>query len=481
MVGVRGDCGDGTCPPLRRPPRLGGGSWAPRARGRPLASAWSCAWRQLVGGDPAGPAVCRPPATRCAARRGVRLALLLPLAARSIELNSEETLRDAVSKRPRDSAARMKLVRWHLQWGELRKATAELKGAVEQDPANAWAYTEQLGDLHFFHMRDERGAEAHYKEALRVNPASRHSLLQFGTLSIWRDRRAEAEDLFQRALKAGLLSDVRQRPLELSRQTPISKQPWHDLQAVPVLAKVAQRIAAVAGDATAEYLKWAKTRARDGEPDGDGLEEPSTRGRWRHFWIHRPRFERGIWRDACSYKTPKTCALLGGLNNTGRAGEKLVVLQADFDVLGPGGRVRAHCHANDRETYLVLPLLTPRLGPNRTSTLLVGGERRAWVEGRPELFDASFEHEEAVPAPADSGAPGVDYSEELRRFYVAGGMPEKAAGVPEALVKWSGQEEKMMRKVREKYTPGWRGERVALRLLLRSSILKAAVAPAGEL
>mmetsp|Transcript_59401 Transcript_59401/g.173796 ORF Transcript_59401/g.173796 Transcript_59401/m.173796 type:complete len:412 (+) Transcript_59401:188-1423(+) len=411
----------------------------------------------------------------------MRLALLLPVVAWSIELNSEETLREAVAKRPKDPAAREKLVRWHLQWGELRKATAELKRAVEQDPANAWSYTEQLGDLHFFYMRDERGAEAHYKEALRLNPSTRRSLLQYGALSIWRGRREEAEQLFKRALEAGLLTDVRQRPLELSRRTPVSRSPWHDPEGAPALAKAALQLAAAAADATAEYLKWAKARAKDGEADGDGLEDPMSRGSWRHFWIHRPRFERGFWRDACSYKTPKTCELLKRLNNTGRAGEKLVILQADFDVLGPGGYIRPHCHANDQETYLMLPLLAPRQGPNKTSALNVGGERRSWVEGRPALFDASFEHEEAMPVPADSPASGVDYSEELQRFYAAQGMPDKLSGIQEALAKWEGKEEKMMRKVREKYLPGWHGERVALRLLLRSSILKAVAAQGAEL
>mmetsp|Transcript_55603 Transcript_55603/g.129448 ORF Transcript_55603/g.129448 Transcript_55603/m.129448 type:complete len:142 (+) Transcript_55603:486-911(+) len=131
---------------------------------------------------------------------------------------------------------------------------------------------------------------------------------------------------------------------------------------------------------------------------------------------------------------------------------------------------------NDRETYLMLPLLAPRLGPNKTSALLVGGQTHAWKEGQVTLFDATFEHEEAFPVPGDSATPGVDYAEELRLFYTTQGMLAKLQGIGEALAKWGGQEEKMMRKLREKYLPGWRGERVVLRLLLRSSALKAAIA-----
>jgi len=150
-----------------------------------------------------------------------------------------------------------------------------------------------------------------------------------------------------------------------------------------------------------------------------------------------------------------------------------VIFQADFDVLAIGGHVRPHCQPNDRETILMLPLLVPRLGPNRTSGLAVGGESRVWVEGKPALFDATFEHEEAVPTPPDTAEPGMDYGEELRHFYMAQGMPDKVAGIPKALQKWAGKEEKMMRALREKYHAGWKSERVALRLLLRRSVLKA--------
>lgn len=407
----------------------------------------------------------------------MRSLLLGILAVRAIELNNEESLRKAVSLNPQDPDARVKLVRWHLQWGELRKATAVLKEAVTQDPSNAWSFKQMLGDLSLQYSQDERGAAEHYRESLKLNPSDRHSLLQYGMLRIWQGNRDEATKLFEEAAHNKMLSDIRQRPLEISRDAsrPFSKKPWHEPAEYSSLKGAVEKLADSATNITKEYLKWAKTRAKDSEVDRTGVGAPYATGKWRHFWIHKPQFERGHWKGACSYKTPRTCELLKGMNETGRAGEKLVVLQADFDVLEPGGIIRPHCHTTDRETYLMLPLLLPRLGPNQTSSLSVGGEVHPWSEGEAAFYDASFEHEEQLPLLVDAlDSTEHDYAAELRDYYTQHGMPDKVKDIPDILAKWHGKEEKMMRKVHEKYHSGWKGERVALRLLLRSSVFNSA-------
>eukprot|EP00971_Amphidinium_carterae_P305980 6080631-Amphidinium_carterae.1 len=97
----------------------------------------------------------------------------------------------------------MKLVQWHLKWGEVGKAMHELQTASTADPANAATYSEQLGDVHFVYMRDERSAEHHYKEALQKNKLSRRALIQYGMLLMWRGKRSEADELFQKAVEDG--------------------------------------------------------------------------------------------------------------------------------------------------------------------------------------------------------------------------------------------------------------------------------------
>eukprot|EP00971_Amphidinium_carterae_P062378 1234544-Amphidinium_carterae.1 len=89
------------------------------------------------------------------------------------------------------------------------------------------------------------------------------------------------------------------------------------------------------------------------------------------------------------------------------------------------------------------------------------------------VADATFEQEEAIPLLPNMPEAGHDYAEELRLFYQEQGLEGKAQTIPEILAKWTGNEEKMMRKLREKYLEGWKGERVALRLVVTSSVLKA--------
>lgn len=387
-----------------------------------------------------------------------------------VELNTEESLRAAVKKRPNDPQASLKLAQWHLKWGELSKAKTELLEGAKRMPAHAWQFKENLGDLSLQRGRDERAAETYYKEAVALNPGSRHSVLQFGMLRSWRGYKDEAQKLFRNAVQAGMLSDWRRRPLEARAKGNGPLSPWHNALAVSSLVE----LSAAAGNITAEYLKWAHKHAKDGELDADGVAHPYARGRWRHFWIHRPRYEKGTWRDACHYKTPSTCRLLKKLNNTGPIGSKLVILRADFDVLEPHGHVRPHCHKNDRESTVLLPLLVPRLGPEEMPQISVGGERRPLVERQVMLFDGTFETEEEAPGLAEKGVgSGHDYGEELRRYYSENGLDDKVAAIPDILAKWAGKEEKMMREVRKKYLQVWKGERVALRLIVRNSVLKA--------
>ena len=54
------------------------------------------------------------------------------------------------------------------------------------------------------------------------------------------------------------------------------------------------------------------------------------------------------------------------------------------------------------------------------------------------------------PAPGSSNK-AIDWREEMKRFYIAIGMPEKIAGISTILSTWAGKEEEMLANLMEKY------------------------------
>mmetsp|Transcript_91211 Transcript_91211/g.292875 ORF Transcript_91211/g.292875 Transcript_91211/m.292875 type:complete len:324 (+) Transcript_91211:434-1405(+) len=282
-------------------------------------------------------------------------------------------------------------------------------------------------------------------------------------LQVWRGRRQEADELFGGAVDAGLLRDTRQRPLEVLDRSLPARGPWVEESSLSsgVVATI-ERLRGHLPDFWEEYLKWNRTRAQDAELDKEGLADPHGTGRWLHYWIYHPRFERGVWNGACHYKTPKTCSLLKELNSTAGG---VRILRVDFDILEPGARVRPHCHDSNQELLLDICLRAPR---QRAALVRSGEEERAWSPGDVVVSDPSYEHEELNLGKArdDAAQAGVDYAQELRAFYSELGMLEdKEQEIPSILAKWQGREEKMVRELRKKYASD-RGERVLLRILI---------------
>merc|ERR1712224_78572 len=123
--------------------------------------------------------------------------------------------------------------------------------------------------------------------------------------------------------------------------------------------------------------------------------DPQGLGRRLRFWIHQPHFERGVWRDSCSYKTQETCKVLKAINGSG------LVLQASFVVLEAGLVTRAHCHTTNREVFVDVALLIPGSGLVSTSA---GGKLQSWEAGEVRVLDGSFEHAETNEASAGEAA-----------------------------------------------------------------------------
>eukprot|EP00928_Gymnodinium_smaydae_P064262 TRINITY_DN47653_c0_g1_i1.p1 TRINITY_DN47653_c0_g1~~TRINITY_DN47653_c0_g1_i1.p1 ORF type:complete len:443 (+),score=79.44 TRINITY_DN47653_c0_g1_i1:56-1384(+) len=400
-------------------------------------------------------------------------AYLVFLRVAGVTLETEATLRAKVVDNPTDPNTHLNLMQWHLKWGELSKAMEALKAAITSDPERAWQYQERLGDLQWKYARDQHAAEARYRSALEANPEAKRSLLHYGMLQVWRGRREEADRLFQTAVESGLLRDVRQRPLEeLDRTLPASGGPWPFEAEVPsAWSSALTRLREAIPTIRQEFLKWNRTRPQDADVDKEGLGDPHGTGRWLHYWVYHPRFERGTWNGACHYKTPKICEMLKELNGTGAGG--LQILRADLEVLEAGASIRPHCHTSNAELFIDICLQAPRVGasfvhapsaqPGETE------EQRSWSTGEIRVLDPSFEHGERNKGKlgGDAGQVGVDYREELRLFYSEqGNLAEKEKELDHILEKWSGREEKMIRELRKKYL-GDRGERVLLRLLVR--------------
>eukprot|EP00928_Gymnodinium_smaydae_P043568 TRINITY_DN29157_c0_g2_i1.p1 TRINITY_DN29157_c0_g2~~TRINITY_DN29157_c0_g2_i1.p1 ORF type:complete len:420 (+),score=58.97 TRINITY_DN29157_c0_g2_i1:146-1261(+) len=320
-------------------------------------------------------------------------------------MRSEATLRAAVKSRPHDPTTHLQLAAWHVNWKELEKAADVLNSALEVDSAHAWRYHEMMGDIQYELLRDVAAAEKSYEQAIRGTEWNR-TMFRYGTMRIWGGARAEADQLFAGAAASGKLRSVRQRP-EVEFLPELPDQGFAiSPSSHPLLEKAADHLKALLPAAQAEYSKWSKNRAKDAETDEHIAFDNQSKGRHMHFWIHRPRMERGIWRDACSHKTPKTCEILRTINASG-----LLVFKASFDVLEPGAVVRPHCHHTNRELFVDLAL---EVSEETDASLRSYDEISSISAGEVRVFDASHEHSETLQKDLSRNDLGDDSAGELK-------------------------------------------------------------------
>lgn len=305
----------------------------------------------------------------------------------AVELRTEKKLRKAVKQHPLDPEAHLELSGWHLTWAEAPKALEALQHALRVDPANAWRYHERLGDLQYGLLKDLVSAETSYAEAMKEGADGNWSILRYGTLLTWKGAQRDADRLFAKAIADGRLRSASQRPeAELLPELPADQGFWFQPSAHRRLESASELLLALLPAAQGEYQKWATGRPKDAEHDESLASDPKSTGRHVHFWIHRPRMDKGIWRDACSYKAPKTCATLKQINASG-----LLVYRASFDVLEPGAAVRPQCHHTNRELFIELVL---EASEDSAAALTGSGDSRTRSVGELRVLDPSFEHSE---------------------------------------------------------------------------------------
>lgn len=306
----------------------------------------------------------------------------------SIDMRSEQSLRAAVRNDTTNLKAQLSLVEWHLTWNEVDKAMVTLREALENDPGHAWRYHEWMGDVLLEKQKDLEAAEIAYEAALNSKPRARYALIQYGMLLIWRGARKEAEKLFNKAVDENVLRNAMQRPFDFREDLPANDGPWLESSSYSLLSRATDNLAEIRLAAGKEYRKWSSTRPQDAEEARDMAIDPQGQGKRMQFWIHRPRFERGHWRDACSYKTPETCKSLRAINASG-----LIVLRASFEVFEAGYVLRPRCHATNRELYIDTAIVTPSAAvKHRFASTTAGGKVHKWVNGDIRVLDPSYEH-----------------------------------------------------------------------------------------
>jgi len=331
------------------------------------------------------------------------LALLIWTAAASGP-ETEKQLHDAVSLTPTDAKAHLDLVDWHMTINDTDKALGALKHAIQVDPDRTWRYQQRAGDIHYDHRHNLVAAEASYLAAFRGNPRARRSLLRYGELRIWGGKRDEADTLFEDAVKAGLLKHPHQRPLDTFLTELSSDTPWFNSTEYMVFDDAMETLAhpQVVEIFQNEYTASSTESGWNNALGVSHESDPKAPGRHLQFWVHRPHFVDGIWRDMCAVETPKICQALKSLNESGQ----VVIIRASFEILENGALARPHCHTTNGELFIDVCLRAPNetAASGSVAFTAAGGEQRSWVVGDVSAFDPSFEH---VMANRAQGKPAV--------------------------------------------------------------------------
>ena len=79
--------------------------------------------------------------------------------------------------------------------------------------------------------------------------------------------------------------------------------------------------------------------------------------------------------------------------------------------------------------------------PTAANTTVASSPQQAGSSGRNAKFSL----------PSGPGGRNIDWKEEMKRFYIAIGLPEKIAGISTILNTWAGKEEQMLASLMEKY------------------------------
>jgi len=103
--------------------------------------------------------------------------------------------------------------------------------------------------------------------------------------------------------------------------------------------------------------------------------------KWGAYWLWRD----GVRQDDCIAKCPGTASLMESLPLLHLPGKGPTVM---FSILEPHTRIPPHTGSTNIRGTVHLPLIVPE-----GCAFRVGGETRAWEEGKAWVFDDTIEHE----------------------------------------------------------------------------------------
>lgn len=174
-----------------------------------------------------------------------------------------------------------------------------------------------------------------------------------------------------------------QRPFPSLFSVPgLSARPWwsaEDALGAAGLARLLEAAPAIAAEAAA---------ARAALPD-DYLRSPRESTLHEGAWEWRSLVSRGALQPAAVAACPATAATLQRLPPLLLS--HVPFAYAFFSTLAPGASIAPHHGPSNIRLRVHLPLSVPPGGAD-AAALTVAGEARAWVEGRPLVFDDTYEH-----------------------------------------------------------------------------------------
>jgi len=320
------------------------------------------------------------------------------------------------------AAARLLMGDLRQRAGSHVEAELQFLHALHSDPAGSH---EALADL--LDRVGDRNAEAqrHYREGVRLMPASAHLLYGLGltrqksqeragleeavhfyhsALAIdpthvaaserlgsalqGLSRDAEAQAIFSAGAAAGLYPTARYRPAARYRNA-VNPIPWYNGSEHACLRRLKDELEMSADILLDEYLSWRLAAQSNARNMDEGLHS----GNWSLFWVlpSSPDAKAAKAR-LCATQSPQACALLDA--------NHVHAFEAHFSVLAPGAWIRPHAGPRDDR-------LTAHLTLQGQGSISVDGQNRSFEKGAVMFFDDAFEHEVSVPW--EAGVPRVTF------------------------------------------------------------------------
>ena len=240
----------------------------------------------------------------------------------------------------------------------------------------------------------------HFAAAVVADPTGPLAYVRWGFALEGLGRRADALEIYERAVKAGVWDLACQRPVHYVRD--LKARPWWDAARSRVCCALEAAFPTIRAEAAQLLSRDGRLRA-DGAPPPEPLAQryagergvalfrpyasealdAKAGGEWGDVGL----FFNGARHDRNARLCPQTARVLEGLRDV----VSMVKGSCYFSLLRPGTHLKAHCGPTNERLRVHLGLVVPR--EREKCWFRVNEETRFWEEGKCLWFDDSFEHE----------------------------------------------------------------------------------------